>query len=193
MAEDNSLAQSRSKEFEAQLLQQMGVLYSVALQFTRNAADAEDLLQDAMLKALRFHHRFNKGTHLKAWLLTIMRNTFINDYRKRARRPPQADWAIVEDIPDVKPDREMGYFPRQLMAADVLELLHDDVRHAVDALPEGHRQAVIMADLQDMSYNEIADIMGCPLGTVMSRLHRGRRLLRESLAEYRDQVAVSVS
>lgn len=178
-------------EFETQLLEHMDALYSVALRLTRNAADAQDLLQDAVVKALRFHDKFKKGTYLKAWLLTILRNTFINDYRKRSRRPPKAEWAAVELIPNMEADRDVGYLPRELARKNVLELLNDDVRLAVESLPEGHRRTVIMADLEDMSYKEIADAMNCPLGTVMSRLHRGRRLLRESLEAYRDRVTLN--
>lgn len=191
MPDVESAAEARSEVFENQVLEHMDALYSVALRLTRNPADAQDLLQDALVRALRFHHKFKQGTYLKAWLLTILRNTFINDYRKRARRPMLVEWTGVEAPPEVRVDPDMGFYPEELKAENVLELLNDDVRTAVDALPEGHRRTVIMADLQDMSYKEIASAMHCPLGTVMSRLHRGRRLLRESLGAARREVIYS--
>jgi RNA polymerase sigma-70 factor (ECF subfamily) len=191
MAAENVSSSARSKAFEQNIMEHMDTLYSVALRLTRNATDAQDLLQDAVVRALRFHHKFQEGTYLKAWLLTILRNTFINDYRKKARRPTMVEWTGLESVGTLKADPEMGFYPRELKARNVLELLGDDVRHAVDALPEGHRRTVIMADLQDMSYREIADEMDCPLGTVMSRLHRGRRLLRESLEACKPQLALN--
>ncbi len=160
------------------------MLYAVALNLTRNAADAEDLTQNAVVKALRFHDKFKEGTYIKAWLLTILRNTFINEYRKRSRLPLQVELSGTEAA-------ETPVTPNN--AADInhvdamLELLDDEVRHAVAELPEDFRQAVIMADLEEKSYKEIADIMGCPIGTVMSRLYRGRKILREQLADYAQQ------
>ncbi|PCJ56426.1 MAG: hypothetical protein COA73_12060 [Candidatus Hydrogenedentota bacterium] len=173
--------QIRSEDFEQEVIQHMDAMYAVALKLTRNAADARDLQQDALVRALRFHHKFQKGTYLKAWLMTILRNTFINDYRKKSRRPMLVEWTGFEPLPPREPDTEMEFVPFNTKSNDVLEYLNDDVRGAVDSLPEGHRRTVIMADLQDMSYREIADILDCPLGTVMSRLHRGRRLLRDAL------------
>ncbi len=175
----------RSEEFERQVMENMDALYAAALRLTHNAADAQDLLQDAIVRALRFHHKFKQGTYIRAWLLTILRNTFINDYRKKSRRPQLVEWTGYEPLPDKDVDPDMGYFPENLKT-NVLELLGDEMREAVDSLPEGHRKTVIMADLLDMSYKEIAHRMDCPLGTVMSRLHRGRRLLRDAL-EHRHQ------
>ncbi len=157
------------------------MLYAVALNLTRNAADAEDLTQNAVVKALRFHDKFKEGTYIKAWLLTILRNTFINEYRKRSRLPLQVELSGTEaaETP-VTPNS-----PADVNHVDaLLELLDDEVRLAVAELPEDFRQAVIMADLEEKSYKEIADIMGCPIGTVMSRLYRGRKILRGQLADY---------
>lgn len=182
MATEVATPPERSAHFEGLVLENMDALYSLALRLTRNPTDAQDLLQDAVMRALRFHHKFREGTYIKAWLLTILRNTFINDYRKKARRPKLVEWTGAEPEAMVAPDRDMGYFPEALRKQEVLEFLGDETRQAVDALPEGHRRTVIMADLHDMSYKEIAVEMDCPLGTVMSRLHRGRRLLREALA-----------
>lgn len=188
---DTSSECIRSEVFEKQILEHLDSLYPVALRLTRNPIDAQDLLQDAVVRALRFHDKFKQGTHIRAWLVTILRNTFINDYRKKARRPVFVEWTGIEILDARVLDRDMGYFPRQLAQANVLEMLNDQVRLAVDSLPEGHRNALIMADLQDMSYKEIAAAMKCPLGTVMSRLHRGRRLLRKSLAPLRREVVYS--
>ncbi|MCC6697840.1 MAG: sigma-70 family RNA polymerase sigma factor [Candidatus Hydrogenedentes bacterium] len=160
------------------------MLYAVALRHTRNAADAYDLTQNTVLKALRFHDKFEKGTYIKAWLLTILRNTFINEYRRKARRPTFVELTGAEPAEDKSLDPGLNYEPAERTSSELLELLDDEVKLAVESLPDDFRQAVIMADLEDMSYKEIADKMGCPLGTVMSRLYRGRKLLRERLYDY---------
>lgn len=184
MATKQADPETRSKAFENELIEHMDTMYAVALRLTGNPADARDLQQEAIVRALRFHHKYEPGTYLRAWLLTILRNTFINNYRKRRRRPILVEWTGFEQSPEPPTDKEMGYYPEALRGENILEYLGDDLRDAVEALPEGHRQTVIMADLKDMSYKEIAEVLGCPLGTVMSRLHRGRRLLRENLAQH---------
>ncbi len=160
------------------------MLYAVALRLTRNPADAEDLTQNTFVKALRFHDKFKEGTYIKAWLLTILRNTFINEYRRRTRRPAEVELSGTESAPETTPDPDVFFEPRQDHKEDLLELVDDPVRKAIEALPDDFRNAVIMADLEDMSYKEIADVMHCPLGTVMSRLYRGRKLLRDALEDY---------
>jgi RNA polymerase sigma-70 factor, ECF subfamily len=175
---------TRSKEFEQQVLEHLDMLYAVALRLTRNPADAEDLTQNTFVKALRFHDKFKEGTYIKAWLLTILRNTFINEYRRKTRRPSEVELSGTEATPDTNPDPNVFFEPRQGNQSDLLELVDDPVRKAIEELPDDFRNAVIMADLEDMSYKEIADIMHCPLGTVMSRLYRGRKLLREALEDY---------
>ncbi|GMW03287.1 MAG: hypothetical protein AMXMBFR84_44210 [Candidatus Hydrogenedentota bacterium] len=160
------------------------MLYAVALKLTRNPADAQDLTQNTIVKALRFHDKFEKGTYIKAWLLTILRNTFINEYRRKSRRPTFVELTGTEQAEDRSPDPEVHFEPAQGKTEDLMELLDDEVKKALESLPEDFRQAVVMADLEDMSYKEIADKMKCPLGTVMSRLYRGRKLLREQLEEY---------
>lgn len=177
-------AEGRTAEFEEMVLEHVDTLFGVALRLTRNRADAQDLTQEALLRALRFHDKFKPGTHVRAWLLTILRNTFINEYRRRSRRPMTVELTGRESIPDRHVDRAVGYLPEAIKEASVLELLEEDVREAVDALPDGHRTTVIMADLQGLTYQEIADKLKCPVGTVMSRLHRGRRALRETLRHY---------
>ncbi|NLN92245.1 MAG: sigma-70 family RNA polymerase sigma factor [Candidatus Hydrogenedens sp.] len=165
-------------------MEHVDLLYAVALRLTRNHADAEDLTQNTFVKALRFHDKFKPGTYIKAWLLTILRNTFINEYRRRSRRPLEVELSGFEVARDTNPDPDIFFEPRPGCREDLLELVDDPVRQAVEALPPEFREAVLMADLEDMSYKEIAEAMGCPLGTVMSRLYRGRKLLRDALEEY---------
>ncbi|MBI2431395.1 MAG: sigma-70 family RNA polymerase sigma factor [Candidatus Hydrogenedentes bacterium] len=182
MAETNDRPK-RSEEFEKLVLEHSDILYAVALRLTRNRADAEDLTQNTLFKALRFHDKFKEGTYIKAWLLTILRNTFINEYRRKTRRPTFVELSGTEAAPETSPEPSVP-IESQGIAANLLELLDDEVRAAIDNLPEDFRQAVIMADLEDKSYKEIAEAMGCPLGTVMSRLYRGRKLLRDQLEDY---------
>ena len=163
------------------------MLYAVAMKLTRNATEAQDLTQNTLLKALRFHAKFKKGTYIKAWLLTIMRNTFINEYRQRARRPSLVELSGAEPADAKFPDPSVLYRPKEKKYSDLLELLDDSVRKAVDELPEDFKIAVIMADIEDKSYKDIAKVMDCPIGTVMSRLYRGRKLLREKLAKYAEE------
>ncbi len=160
------------------------MLHAVALRLTRNSADAEDLTQNTLVKALRFHDKFKKGTYIKAWLLTILRNTFINEYRRKARRPAQVELTGAEPAEEPLPNPQAPAEFSEERTAGLMELLDDEVKAAIDALPEDFRGAVIMADMQDMSYKEIAEVMDCPLGTVMSRLYRGRKLLRDTLRDY---------
>ena len=177
-------SETRSKEFEQLVLEHLDMLYAVALRLTRNPADAQDLTQNCLVKALRFHSKFQAGTYIKAWLLTILRNTFINEYRRKVRRPSFVELSGSEQAADTAPDPEVRYEPSELNTTNLLELLDDEVRQAIESLPKDFRDAVIMADLEDMSYKEIADVMDCPLGTVMSRLYRGRKLLRDQLYHY---------
>ncbi|NIA15978.1 MAG: sigma-70 family RNA polymerase sigma factor [Nitrospiraceae bacterium] len=175
----------RSPEFEGLVLEHMNVLYAVAVRLTRNDADAADLVQNTVVKALRFHARFKKGTHIKAWLLTILRNTFINDYRQKARRPIHVALSGTEPATAAySPDPVVRSTTGKPTSSELLELVNDEVKGAVDSLPKDFRAAVLMADLEGRSYKEIAEALDCPLGTVMSRIYRGRRLLRERLQDY---------
>ena len=174
----------RSADFDDLIMEHLDMLYAVALRLTRNATDAQDLTQNTVLKALRFHNKFKQGTYIKAWLLTILRNTFINEYRRKVRRPTFVELSGTEAAPNPNPDPEVDYDPGGTTYNDVLELLDDEVKVAIEALPDEFRTAVILADIEDKSYKEIAEAMDCPLGTVMSRLYRGRKLLREQLKDY---------
>ena len=174
----------RPREFDEMVLEHTDMMYAVALRLTRNVADAQDLTQNAVVKALRFHAKFQEGTYIKAWLLTILRNTFINDYRRKQRRPMNVELTGAEAARYLLPDPDVNYDPPGESYCDLIELLDDTVIQAIERLPEEFRLAVIMADIEDKSYKAIAEAMGCPMGTVMSRLYRGRKLLREELKDF---------
>ena len=180
-------ATARAARFERDALQYLDQLYSAALRMTRNPADAEDLVQETFAKAFAAFHQYRPGTNLKAWLYRILTNTFINSYRKKQREPQQSQ---TEDVEDWQIARAASHTSRGLRSAEAeaLDRLPDsDVKRALASLPEDRRMVVYYADVEGFPYKEIAEIMGTPIGTVMSRLHRGRRQLRELLADYAAQ------
>jgi len=176
------LTPDRRAQFEQDVVPFMGQLYPAALRMTKNASDAEDLVQETIAKAYAGFHQFRPGTNLRAWLHRILANTFINTYRKRRREPTAPLGTDVGDWPDGA-DRLAA--PARSAEAEALDRLSDsEILSALRDLPEDFRVAIYLADIEGYPYREIAEMMGTPIGTVMSRLHRGRGRLREKLAGY---------
>ena len=178
-------ARAKRAEFERQALAHLDALYGAAYRLTRNPRDAEDLVQDALLRAYRFWDSFQQDSNCKAWLVRIVTNTFINEYQRRKRSREVLDAANAEQQATDGVLVHAGANDKQSPDRLLLEQsVSDDVQRALDQLPEDFRTAVILCDMQGLSYKEIAEIMECPVGTVMSRLFRGRKLLAAALREF---------
>ena len=176
------LTADEKKRFQEEALPLLDPLYSGALRMTRNAADAEDLVQETMLRAYRAFDRFEAGTNLKAWLFRIMTNAYINTYRKKQREPQKVSQDDLEEF-DLYQELKL-HDPEYSRSAETVvldQLVDSDIIQALDELPEQFRLAVLLSDVQDFSYAEMAEIMDVPIGTVMSRLHRGRKALQKRL------------
>ena len=171
-------------DFEAAAMPFVDALYNTAYRMTRNSEDAEDLVQETYLKAYRYYDKFEEGTNFKAWLFKIMKNTFINNYRKKQQAPALSDFADIEESFESQVNEEATRQIKNPEEEFLEDVLDEDVQRALDKLPPDYRMVVILADLEGFSYKEIADILEVPVGTVMSRLYRGRRLLEAAMLEF---------
>jgi len=172
------------EEFEREALPFLESLYNTALRLARNRQDAEDLVQETYLRAYRAFHQFTPGTNLKAWLFRILKNAFINEYRKRKATPREEEFGGIEESFESRLDLPPGRTIRNPEEEAIAGSLDEGVQAALDALPDDYRMAIVLADLEGFSYKEIAEILEVPLGTVMSRLYRGRKRLEEELLRY---------
>lgn len=173
---------NKHSEFEAEAVPHMDILYNFALRTTGNANDAHDLLQETLLKAYRFWDKYEKGTNIRAWLFRIMKNSYINRYRKEMREPGMVDYDDVENFYDSIRDDSTD--TNDLQKKLYSNMLSDEVTKALQSLPEDFRTVVILCDIEGLTYEEIAEFLNCPIGTVRSRLHRGRKMLQEKLFDY---------
>ena len=188
---DHENPDQRRARFERDAMQYVNQLYAAALRMARNPADAEDLVQEAYTKAFSSFHQYKPGTNLKAWLYRILTNTYINLYQKRQREPYQAHTDTVEDWQLAQASSHDSQGLESAEAEALSRLPDDDVKRALQAIPEDFRMAVYYSDVEGFSYKEISEIMNSPIGTVMSRLHRGRKLLRDLLADYAEERGIT--
>lgn len=169
-------------EFEKEAMPHMNLLQNYAHKMCGNELDADDLVQDTYLRAYRFFHKFEKGTNCKAWLFRIMKNLFINNYRKTQKQPNKVDYDEIENFfENVKSDKLDSNDLQEKVFANLLD---DEVMHALNSMQDDFKTVVILCDIEGLSYEEIADFIKCPIGTVRSRLHRGRKMLQEKLTSY---------
>ena len=173
-----------AREFETEAIAQLSPLLGVASRLTRNTADAQDLVQDTLLKAMRARDQFETGTNMRAWLLRILTNTFINRYRRGGLERSVLDGPDADPLADGWISASTMESMRDPESQAMRPMLEKEINRILNELPEEFRLAVVLSDVEELSYKEIADIMGCPIGTVMSRLHRGRRLLKGRLYEH---------
>ncbi len=179
---DAVMETAQKKEFEREALPHMSSLYNFALRMCRDRDEASDLVQETYLKAFRFFDKFEPGTNCKAWLFRIMKNSYINRYRKISREPDKVDYDSIEEFYDTL--RPESADSSNLEEKFFNNLLDDEVSTALQSLPDDFRTVVILCDIEGFTYEEIAEFVDCPIGTVRSRLHRARKMLAQKLTEY---------
>jgi RNA polymerase sigma-70 factor, ECF subfamily len=172
----------QKEEFEREAMPHMSLLHNYAYKMTGNELDADDLVQDTYLRAYRFFHKFEKGTNCKAWLFRIMKNLFINNYRKNQKQPNKVDYDEIENFFEtIKSDKLDSNDLQEKVFANLLD---DELTRALNSMQDDFKTVVILCDIEGLSYEEIADFVQCPIGTVRSRLHRGRKMLQQKLLSY---------
>lgn len=183
-------SKNKAGDFEEAALEHLDVLYGAALRLTRDGNEAQDLVQDALVRAYRFQHHFEPGTNLKAWLLRILTNTFINNYRRNTRERRVLDCDEGGPVGDGVMSRAAMRGLTDSTAVAQEGILRDEIFKVLDSLPEDYRLMIVLADIEELSYKEIADAVGVPIGTVMSRLHRARKLMQKQLIEQAVQMGI---
>ncbi len=181
-------SEEKYQEFEREAMPHKSILYNFALRTTGNAEDARDLLQETFMKAFRFWDKYEKGTNIRAWLFRIMKNTYINRYRKEVREPSMVDYDDIDNFYESVRDqvKDSSDLQKNLYS----NTLSDEVTEALQALPDDFRTVVILCDIEGLSYEEISDFLNCPIGTVRSRLHRGRKILADALKDYAQEQGI---
>ena len=190
MANDADKELQKQQEFSEEIIPHLDAIYTFALRLTADPNDAEDLVQDTVVKAYRFFSSFEKGTNAKAWLYRILKNSYINSYRKKSKEPNQVDYDEVSTYYESVRDERMDTTDLEEMM--FRDMLGDDVNKALKALPEDFRTVVMLCDMDGFTYEEIANMLDVPIGTIRSRLHRGRNLLRAQLKEFAAKRGFSV-
>ncbi len=172
----------KQQDFKSEMMPHLDSMYNFALRLTMDPTDAEDLVQDSVVKAFRFFHSYEKGTNAKAWLFRILKNSYINNYRKKSKRPNEVDYDEVSTFYEtIRADQTDTSDLEERMYRDMLD---DTVTKALESIPEDFRSVVLLCDVEGFTYEEIANMLDVPIGTIRSRLHRGRNLLRASLEDY---------
>jgi RNA polymerase sigma-70 factor (ECF subfamily) len=185
MAELTKEEVQKQEDFEEEIIPHLDAMYNFALRLTSDPSDAEDLVQDTIVKAYRFFSSYEKGTNAKAWLFRILKNSYINNYRKQSKQPNQVDYDEVSTFYEtIRAERTDTSDLEDKMFRDLID---DDISHALDELPEDFRTVVLLCDVEGFTYEEIANMLDVPIGTIRSRLHRGRNLLKAQLKEYAEK------
>jgi RNA polymerase sigma-70 factor (ECF subfamily) len=185
MAELTKDEVQKQEDFEEEIIPHLNAMYNFALRLTSDPSDAEDLVQDTIVKAFRFFSSYEKGTNAKAWLFRILKNSYINNYRKKSKKPNQVDYDEVSTFYEtIRAERTDTSDLEDKMFRDLID---DDISKALEELPEDFRTVVLLCDIEDFTYEEIANMLDVPIGTIRSRLHRGRNLLKSQLMEYAEK------